>query len=112
MVNFWIRTRLERHNFCPSRLAVAQRPVGKVAELYGGGHWEYLTEDLFPAEAGQPLNSNPRALKKIRRCYPLTRTDCRPTAPPNPFAGEYDSAPCIFLRIHLSDFFVGTLQHT
>src|SRR5439155_4299398 len=73
-ITFSIRTRLERHNFCPSRVAVAQRPVGKVGELYGGGHWEYLTEDLFPAVAAQPLNSNPRGLKKIRRCYALTRT--------------------------------------
>ena len=75
-ITFRIRTRLETPG---PLLSIAgyrgQKPLGKVAELYGGGHWEYLTEDLFPAAAAQPLNSNPRGLKKIRSCYALTRTD-------------------------------------
>src|SRR5207302_1073802 len=95
--------------FCPSRVAVAQRPVGKVGELYGGGHWEYLTEDLFPAVAAQPLNSNPRGLKKIRRCYALTRTHAGQLRHTKSICWRVRlRPPCSFLRIHGPD---SSLEH-
>ena len=70
------RTRLEAcTTFVHRGLPWPKNPWGRSLNSMAAATGNIMAEDLFPAVAAQPLNSNPRGLKKIRRCYALTRTD-------------------------------------